>query len=64
MEVSLVGHTVRVEVADGNAEVPVLGAGPIDRLSGWGLPLVDALASGWRVTPDGSGKVVWFEVRA
>jgi anti-sigma regulatory factor (Ser/Thr protein kinase) len=30
--------------------------------NGWGLFLLDALATSWGVEPQGSGKKVWFEV--
>jgi anti-sigma regulatory factor (Ser/Thr protein kinase) len=55
---------VRVEVGDSHARFPILGDGAVDKLSGRGLLLLDALADSWGVTPDGSGKVVWFEVLA
>jgi hypothetical protein len=53
-----------VEVGDSHARFPILGDGAVDKLSGRGLLLLDALADSWGVTPDGSGKVVWFEVLA
>jgi hypothetical protein len=31
-------------------------------VSGWGLFLVDALATSWGVEPEGRGKKVWFEL--
>ena len=55
------GH-VRVEVMDpgppfeGGPRKPDSGSG------GWGLFLVDAVATSWGVEPEGGGKKVWFEV--
>jgi hypothetical protein len=54
--------TVRVEVADWSASVPVRGDIAIDGLSGRGLLLLDALASSWGSTPNRDGKSVWFEI--
>ena len=55
---------VRVEVADQGppfeADLRRLGSGS----SGWGLFLVDAVATSWGVEREGSGKRVWFEVGA
>jgi anti-sigma regulatory factor (Ser/Thr protein kinase) len=55
------GH-VRVEVMDPG---PPFEAGPPKAASGsggWGLFLVDAVATAWGVEPEGGGKKVWFEV--
>lgn len=57
---------VRVEVGDGSARLPrVNDAYDTEAQTGRGLALVERLASCWGVdrTADGSGKVVWFEVR-
>ena len=55
---------VRVEVADPGppfeAQQRRRGSGS----SGWGLFLVDALATSWGVEPEGRGKKVWFELGA
>lgn len=54
---------VRVEVEDGGRgfvpSVPL--DAPRDRLSGWGLTIVDRVADRWGVTRDG-GTHVWFEL--
>ncbi len=55
-------NVIRVEVADHASHMPVVRKSP-DAIGGRGLPLLDALASAWGVTPDDTGKVVWFEVR-
>jgi len=60
-----IGHTgqvLRVEVADASTDPPTLGAGAVDRLTGRGLLLLDALSSDWGVEAGPSSKVVWFEV--
>jgi anti-sigma regulatory factor (Ser/Thr protein kinase) len=58
-------------VADGYVRVEVVDQGPPFEVdlrrtgsgsSGWGLFLVDAVASSWGVEREGSGKRVWFEV--
>ena len=59
-------------VSDGHVRVEVTDPGPpfepdlrrIDPASsGWGLFLVDVIATSWGVEPEGAGKKVWFEVR-
>jgi serine phosphatase RsbU (regulator of sigma subunit)/anti-sigma regulatory factor (Ser/Thr protein kinase) len=57
--------TVRVEVADGSAQLPAAGLLSTHASSGRGLILVAALASSWGVEPltDG-GKAVWFTMDA
>ena len=55
---------IRVEVADGNPGFPQIGGGAVDRVSGRGLLLLDALATSWGVTPIDTGKSVWFEVQS
>jgi anti-sigma regulatory factor (Ser/Thr protein kinase) len=58
-------------VADGDVRVEVVDQGPPfepdlrrpgSGSSGWGLLLVDAVATSWGVEREGSGKRVWFEV--
>lgn len=57
------GGRLRLEVRDGSAEEPVVKDDvEEDAECGRGLVLVDALASGWGVVPDGIGKVVWAEL--
>lgn len=51
------GH-VRIEVGDQDAEVPR----PVE--GGRGLRLVIDLSDRWGTEPQGSGKVVWFEIGA
>jgi anti-sigma regulatory factor (Ser/Thr protein kinase) len=54
---------IRVDVADDHPGFFTLGGGLVDRPSGQGLLLLDALADAWGVTQDDPGKVVWFEIR-
>jgi anti-sigma regulatory factor (Ser/Thr protein kinase) len=58
-------------VADGSVRVEVVDQGPLFEADlrrpgagsgGWGLLLVDAVATSWGVEREGSGKRVWFEV--
>jgi anti-sigma regulatory factor (Ser/Thr protein kinase) len=60
-------------VADGDVRVEVVDQGPPfepdlrrpgSGASGWGLVLVDAVATSWGVEREGSGNKVWFEVGA
>ncbi|MFI0904194.1 ATP-binding protein [Streptomyces sioyaensis] len=53
---------LRMEVRDTSDELPVMNDAEEDEECGRGLVLVDALASGWGVVRDGTGKVVWAEV--
>jgi anti-sigma regulatory factor (Ser/Thr protein kinase) len=51
---------VRIEVSDGSVVKPVLR--PAGTTGGWGLRLVERLASRWGVVVGGTGKVVWCEL--
>jgi len=54
-------RTVRVEVSDTGAEMPVVADAP--DIGGYGLRIVDQLAARWGVDPiPNDGKTVWFEV--
>lgn len=53
---------VRVEVADGSLEPPVVLRPDPMATSGRGLQLVDALADRWGFERREHGKVVWFEL--
>lgn len=53
---------VRVEVADPGPPFDADRHEPSTDSSGWGLLLLDAIASSWGVELEGSGKSVWFEV--
>jgi anti-sigma regulatory factor (Ser/Thr protein kinase) len=55
---------VRVEVTDAGNGDPCPGDGAIDRPSGRGLLLVEALASRWGCSRMAVGKTVWFELGA
>lgn len=63
VSVMLRSHSIRVEVGDQSVVVPVPRDAEPDDVSGRGMALVDALATGWGVTDrDEGGKTVWFEV--
>ncbi|MFF9785471.1 Histidine kinase-like ATPase domain-containing protein [Streptomyces sp. SceaMP-e96] len=53
---------LRLEVRDASDELPVMNEAKEDEECGRGLALVDALASGWGVDRDGTGKIVWAEL--
>lgn len=54
---------VRVEVADGRAELPRVTVGDALAEDGRGMVLVDAVTDRWGAESrrDGAGKTVWFE---
>ncbi|HEX4862691.1 MAG TPA: ATP-binding protein [Acidimicrobiales bacterium] len=62
------GSGIRIEVRDGNPELPTAGANdPADLLetrsmTGRGLALVAATADRWGADPEPGGKVVWAEI--
>ena len=59
---SVASDSVRVEVADQGPGFDPRGAAREERdAGGWGLRLVDELASRWGVV-DGQGSRVWFEI--
>lgn len=53
---------VRFAVHDTNPRLPVRPRPSTDGLTGRGLALVAALATGWGIEPDESGKTVWAEL--
>jgi anti-sigma regulatory factor (Ser/Thr protein kinase) len=55
-------RALHVEVADTSASVPQVQPVDPERVTGRGMLIVDALASSWGVRPDGTGKVVWFDL--
>ncbi|MER0482050.1 ATP-binding protein [Streptomyces sp. Edi2] len=56
------GGRLRLEVRDASDELPVMNEAKEDEECGRGLVLVDALASGWGVDRDDTGKTVWVEL--
>ena len=55
---------VRVEVTDPAPPFEADLRQPSSGTSGWGLFLVEAIATSWGVEPEGAGKKVWFELGA
>lgn len=55
------GRCVRVEVDDGIQARPILNRSP-GRTGGYGLHLVDAVATAWGALVHPWGKTVWAEV--
>ncbi len=53
---------LRVEVYDDSPLLPVVRPLTPGATGGRGMPLVDALAHSWGVTPSPAGKTVWFEL--
>lgn len=53
---------VRLAVRDSSDEMPIMGDLDAAREGGWGLHIVDRLASSWGLETDGDGKTVWCEV--
>jgi len=55
---------MRVAVRDNSDALPVMGDLGAARDGGWGLHIVDRLASSWGLEADGDGKTVWCEVES
>lgn len=55
---------VRVAVHDDSDALPVMGDLDAGRGSGWGLHIVEQLATRWGLDADGDGKTVWCEVES
>jgi anti-sigma regulatory factor (Ser/Thr protein kinase) len=53
---------LRVEVADGSREPPVVKSPAPDERAGRGMLLVSQLADNWGTEPIPDGKLVWFEL--
>jgi anti-sigma regulatory factor (Ser/Thr protein kinase) len=53
---------VRVAVRDNSDAMPVMGDLGSAHDGGWGLHIVDRLASSWGLESDDHGKTVWCEV--
>ena len=60
--VTVLGESVRVEVSDGAAHLPVRRDYAALAGTGRGLRLVEELADEWGVDVAGDGKTVWFEL--
>ncbi len=64
LRVSDVGHTLRVEVEDGDSRNPIMAAVDRDAMGGRGLAVVTSEATTWGVERTLHGKVVWAEFDA
>ncbi|MET8748990.1 ATP-binding protein [Streptomyces sp. NPDC059104] len=66
VEIELRLGRLTVSVSDGDPRLPVVRAADELETCGRGLALVEAVSEAWgaRPRPDGSGKVVWFSLRA
>jgi anti-sigma regulatory factor (Ser/Thr protein kinase) len=53
---------VRVAVTDNSEKLPVMSDLDAAHDGGWGLHIVDRLASSWGLEADDDGKTVWCEV--
>ena len=62
LSISYDGSCLRVAVSDQNHDIPTLAPGYGTRVHGWGLRLVDLLASDWGTNVEAGGKTVWFEL--
>lgn len=57
------GPSIRVEVEDAGAHLPVVGVRDLESMTGRGLAVVAGMSSGWGVDPGRrAGKVVWAEL--
>jgi anti-sigma regulatory factor (Ser/Thr protein kinase) len=55
-------NRMRVSVRDSSDALPVMGDLATAHDGGWGLHIVDRLASSWGLETDSDGKTVWCEV--
>ncbi|MGI8593163.1 MAG: ATP-binding protein [Solirubrobacteraceae bacterium] len=63
MRAWLYDDCLRIEVSDGGSEfAPVATRGRRDEVGGWGLYIVESLASRWGVDRRGRRNHVWFEI--
>ena len=53
---------IRIEVADGTRNPPVMGLPNESSLTGRGMSLIAALSARWGVVAQGTGKTVWAEL--
>ena len=61
ISVDTTGDTLRIEVSDAQQTPPVVQPQP-SASGGYGLRLVEAMASAWGWTPMATGKTVWIEL--
>ena len=54
-----IGSDLTLRVADRSDALPVARAGAADEAGGRGLILVEALADGWGIDANSSGKSIW-----
>lgn len=52
---------IRLEVADASPVGPLRGRAGAESLTGRGIMILDAVATRWGTTSEGSGKVIWAE---
>ncbi len=64
VRVRAAGRVLRVEVRDDSPTMPTVRTADPLAEGGRGLALVQSLATTWGVSPQGLGKVVWFELAA
>ncbi len=64
LRLQITNTALRIEVHDGDPRWPRPGAPAELDESGFGLVLVDALASKWGVSDTATGKAVWVELNA
>lgn len=57
------GHSLYGEVSDSSPSQPRVLPEP-DHRGGFGLRIIDALASDWGISSAATGKAVWFELEA
>jgi GAF domain-containing protein len=62
LRLSRTGNALRLEVEDAGHTMPIVSRASADTMTGRGLSLIAALASGWGVTESPGGKIVWAEI--
>jgi anti-sigma regulatory factor (Ser/Thr protein kinase) len=62
LDIRLDSNRIRVDVHDGSELHPQARSVAVDAMNGRGLPLVEALSTGWGWSAKPDGKSVWFEL--
>ena len=62
LELTQLGGSVRLSVADGSPRAPVMRTDDDGRPGGKGLRIIEALSAAWGHEPDHMGKRVWADL--
>ena len=62
LTLDLTNRLLRIEVSDLSSDEPIMRDAEPSGAGGWGLRLVDALATGWGLEISPNGKTVWCDI--